>query len=852
MTVVPGGLKLVFDAALDGGGWPGTLGGRAAVFGESWVGPLGLLGLLESELGLVAAHATPTERAAELAQALGGMAGYWTQSFDADPLATAQRLLADRDLLALWGWNGECAGEWLEALWAATRDARPGVPDRLRRVLEVLPRRPVDLEMIELVEPAASLPPLWRRVLDALVARGVRLEVQRRALAPAGGDLAAARGARFTPTGDGSLRLVRPQGPLAAAEEVASALAASPSLDGVVVIGADDVLDGALGRHGVPRLGMPRGAAAASALVRLVLATAFQPMDPMQLHALLCADPGPVPRRIASRLARSLGGFPARGSVAWADALEEGLAALDDERREDVASRLAALLEPIAPRDGVVAVDALASRIGVLATWAHRRALTVPSLRGTAVLAERFVALARLTGRAELDRTTLRRLLDEVEPATLFGGPAEVGLASVSDPGAILGPARVVVWWGFTRDSAPAPVRLRLSLAERSALEAAGVTPPDPGAVMASAARRWRRPLEQAREALLLVCPRTDETAERAHPHPLWDELVASLAHAKDAAKLEAAQVTVPVAARRKRAKLRSILAAADTARAPAGLELNDPESPSSLEQLLGCSLAWALQRKGALWGGLGTGPGQPSPLLYGNLAHHVLADVFGERVASPDDAAARAEQLFDGNVAKLAEALLLPDFQTERAELRRSVVESAREVGRLLARTGATVRGMEVEVAGKLGKAAVKGRADLLLESPDAVIDFKWGATTYKDLLKAGAAFQLVAYAALAKRGRALPEVAYLTLRRQQLYAPAGADALDASWSGAHTAREMLDGALARLDERRSELASGQLEAPSAIEEVEKHVLADGVMRLAPKCDYCDFGTVCGRRTRP
>jgi hypothetical protein len=487
-----------------------------------------------------------------------------------------------------------------------------------------------------------------------------------------------------------------------------------------------------------------------------------------------------------------------------------------------------------------------------LATWAHGRAISNPSLRGVAVLADRVTSLAQRTGANGFTRTTLRRLVDELDPPILGGAPAEVGVTLVGGPGAIVGRARSVVWWNFTRASAPSTPRLRLTMAEQAALRTVGVEPPDIGGLMAAEARRWRRPLEQASDALVLVCPRVDEAGERAHPHPLWDELVASVPDGgKRTALLESSRVMLPATARRMKVKLRPLVTPAATVQAPA-LVLGEPESPSSLETLLGCSLAWALQRKGSLWNGLGTGPGQPNPMHYGNIAHHVLEHVFGTDVASPAEAAARAGALFDDNLDVLAEALHLPDFQTSRAELRRGIVQSAREVARLIEKLGARVKGLEQKVEGTLGIAKVAGRTDLTLEKPDVIIDFKWGWGTYRDLLKTGTAFQLVAYAALAKKGRKLPEVAYLTLQRQQLLAPDGHGLPDARTFSRHSAKDMLEGAVARLHERTTQLARGELEAPSAVEDVEEGALEDGVMTLAPKCQYCEFGTLCGRRMRP
>ena len=143
--MVNDGLIITFDPALDGDCFPGPLDGRDVVVGEAWLGPLGLINRLQTELGLLAHQATPSERAADLARRLASEDGSWRRSFEIDPIATCRRLLSDRDNLAMWGWRGEAAGERLSGMWKATSGARDGLPDQLREILEVLPRRSVDI-----------------------------------------------------------------------------------------------------------------------------------------------------------------------------------------------------------------------------------------------------------------------------------------------------------------------------------------------------------------------------------------------------------------------------------------------------------------------------------------------------------------------------------------------------------------------------------------------------------------------------------------------------------------------------------------------------------------------------------
>lgn len=830
------GLEIVFDWSFDGGAWPGP---AETSFGQAWLGPQGLLGRLEVQLGLGARHATPLQRAVALTRTLGN--GYWSASFALDPIATARRLLDDRDALVSWGWRGEPASPRLAALWTATGDAPLGVPDRVARVIDHLARGHVDIATLALVDPCGSHPTFWQRLFAAMEGRGVRV-VHRPLRSPeVTGDLGAARSHGFTPSGDGTLQLLRTHGALAAAEEVAAALAAVADHSSTLVIGADAVLDAALVRHGVPRVGADIPTPASAGLLRACVEAAFHPADAADLYELICADPGPVPRNVAWGLAGVLRKFAGRGSEGWEESLATQLGMIEDvTARDAVASRLAALLDPIASRDGAIEMAAFEARMRALATWARGRGLDELALR-----AAQLVEVLR--GVDRVSRPQLLRLCDELERTTVPGPIAEVGLQSVLVPGAIAGPVRTVIWWGFTRDRAPALPRLHLSDAERAAL---GAMAPDFGTMMASEARRWRRPLELTSQTLVLVCPRTDAVGDRAHPHPLWDELVAAMPDSTLRARLLVDRVVLSggIRARRQTVRTRPLPQSFDVAYLPAPLGLRAEESASSLEQLLGCSLAYTLRYHGKLRPRLAGAPARPGPLLFGNVAHHVLALVFSAGVVSPDRAAIAAETTFDAELPKIGETLLLPDHQAERSMLRNSVIECARLVARLIDLSGGRLRGVEVPLAGMLGAARVAGRADLVIESPDHLIDLKWGTSSHREELRTGTAVQLAIYAALL---RDRVGAGFLAIRDQRVLAACGSRLPLATEPGEHPIDDMIAAARAALDERIAELAQARTVAPGALEEAPRSRLIDGKLLLAPDCEYCELGTLCGRRGR-
>jgi ATP-dependent helicase/nuclease subunit B len=312
--------------------------------------------------------------------------------------------------------------------------------------------------------------------------------------------------------------------------------------------------------------------------------------------------------------------------------------------------------------------------------------------------------------------------------------------------------------------------------------------------------------------------------------------------------RLVARSFIAPLAPRRGGVELRTRRTPAERISARP-LVLRDAESPSSLEKLLGCSVAWALHYHGWVRSGLGGGPRSPSPLLYGTVAHYFLDRVFGSGPLSPDSAARRAEDLLERHLAEVCETLALPDHQAERATVKRAVVETARRVAALIEQTGATIVGTEIEIERDFGSIRLKGKVDLLLSTPDVVIDFKWGQTTNKRRLESGAALQLAAYAEMRRDGARRPAIAYFILNNQRLLAEPRSGLPGAQCPGSATADDTWAGARIALATRLAELAAGKLHAPAATGgDPAESFLAGGVLAIGPSCGYCEHGVLCGR----
>jgi hypothetical protein len=171
--------KIRFGLTLDGErGWHA----RNAL-GDSTVGPLGFLDILETQLGLKRAEPSHVERVVQMRGCLSAARSgsrFYEKSFDVDELGTAAAILAWRDLWYEHGWAGaaplEAAARILDmsAIEALAKPSVfPGVGQRLNAIAAVLALRQPQIESVERLEPIEEVPLAWRRVFAQLSAKRV-------------------------------------------------------------------------------------------------------------------------------------------------------------------------------------------------------------------------------------------------------------------------------------------------------------------------------------------------------------------------------------------------------------------------------------------------------------------------------------------------------------------------------------------------------------------------------------------------------------------------------------------------------------------------------------------------------
>ncbi len=852
-------MRIVFDPDFDSGAWPGPLADRDASAGEVWVGAAGLLSQLETRLGLGGPETATVERISSLLAPVRQVDGFWSRSAEADAVETAATLLRWRDLLWEAGWRGQGTSRRLAELADVTRDVPPGFADRLAAVPQELVGHSPRIAVVELVEQVADdLQPAWRRILDALKAHGTRVQTRRIRPRASSDDLSRVRGPAFQPEGDGSLQLLRPYGPLQAAEEVAAWLATQEELDGTVVVAADPVLDAAFHRHGLPTVGAAsRQRHLLLGVLPLVLELGWRPADPRRTLELLTLPSGPVPAGVARRLIRALSEWPAVDSDAWREQLERGLAGIEDEDdRRRAGRRLETIFKPVADYGGRYPVAEIRERADAVRGWLAERAAKGEGEPSAWRSAEQQCSmLLRLLDRVDQDAFTAPQLERLLELAArnlprLRPWPAQAGLSAVGRPGAVAGGARRIIWWDFSLARVPVPESVPLDLGEIEALAETGVHLPDRGREAESLARRWRRPLLAARDALLLVCPHRGEDGEELFPHPLWDEICANLERRELATRLER---TVPISSTSVPRQPASLDPLPQLRRywqvAPDSIARREKESPSSAGTLIGCSFKWVGEYAGRLRRGRGQELAGETRVL-GSLAHHLLAKLLSAgEIPRPAQAEKRAEEIFDHEAPRLVAGLYLPGADARRAVAQRTICRAARILCGHLARHGRTVLEVELPRSRSALGTTFEGRPDLVIGPKPAVVDLKWsGARYYRQALARGTAYQLASYSYLAAGGAGPPPaVAYFVLRDQKLVATdpeafPGAERVNGPpVAEAWCAFERTHAAAWQR------LQAGKIEAPWPSAESKPDALADGMLVLEPPCRFCDLSVLCG-----
>jgi hypothetical protein len=860
-------------------------------------------------------------------KAVGDPSAFYARSLAVDELGTAEALLAWRDELVEAGWSGKPiagGGERLAAL-AKIESHDPertsfGRADRLVGVERALERTSSRVyESLELLESASLWPRRWQSIFARLSARGTAITTLALDLpgARAESDLGLLQarlrgeGCAGQVRGDGTLLFLQGDtlGDLAELTAALLAKGYAPATrrrdagsDVVVRCLEGASLDAALARQGLPAQGWSSESAwrPAMQLLPLAIELAFAPRDPNRVLELLTLPLGPLRGRVGARLARAVTRQPGVGGKEWnrekVDAArrlyerhlhllrEQGASEVDAEQRaRAVVAERVKLVELWL--EGPTAGEAGATRAELLAVSARVRSWLQGRLRDeeSAIYAAAFAqctafgeALGHHT-RELFTQEDARQLLDHFarsEQVITFSVEAAGRLGHVNHPAGILAPCDRVWLWCFVAAVEQQPTRARWNDEEQGALRAAGVTFPDPTAVLRSQSDSWRRAVLAARERVVFVVPRTIKGIATA-PHPLWDEIRGRLSlDERGAARLmhDARRILDGPSANDLVG-----LTSCEPLRLPEGRgawsisagvlrATGEPGTTpvTSLEKIATCPLAWVFEYRANLRSGAMSRVAAGAH-LNGNLGHRLVEELHAEGAFElpEDDFRARAAERVEALLRTEGATLLVPGASVERLQVTRQLLRAARDLHRYLVQRGYRIAAVEEVVTTDSAVGPLQGRLDLRLVGDDgapAILDLKWGQSRPRLLLSEGRAVQLAVYArAVAERDglASRPRAGYFALASGRIAStdrimdPEGnqsGPSLEETLRRAEaTAREVV-----RCHDRGTVLVAGTRHARPLLEALGvPEGDRDGHYEVRPDeaCRYCSYGPLCGKQ---
>ncbi|MCY4056403.1 MAG: PD-(D/E)XK nuclease family protein [Gammaproteobacteria bacterium] len=769
---------------------------RTAV-GEITVGPLGFLGLLESDLGIAPVGSHPSESVAAYRDCLAecdDWVRFYHRSFDVDPVGVARTLNDWRQQWYLHGWDGRFPdadgrlGDLAAVESLAIERVPPGMGQRLRAVLGLLDKRRTQVREVELLDAAEDLQPMWRRVFDRFDCATAPAST---GSAPWDSDLGKlqallTRNLARPLSRDGSLVVVRAFSRDVTGQATAEMLRQLDDPARAVVVASRDgiILDNALQRVGLPRAGFQHYSPfrAASQVLKLAFALIWQPLDPHRLLQFLIHPVNPLPWRIRGRLAEAVASQPGIGGPAW----QAAMARIDDDQTAGVEFWTAPTRYDASRGAPAGEAHSRASRV---VAWLAARLATAEDGEESAVFSAAYSQAAALastlkrlgdSGGQRISKIELDSLIDEAMRSTPDASVvAEAGHVPVtSQPGNVTEATDEVFWWDL------APQRPDLtspwSKDERDFLAAAGVDLPTPEDQLAADKRAWLRPVLNCRKRLVLVVHDDDEGR-----HPLWGRI---------REQIRSGWVDVPldeILLRGKTTRLDQVaIPAPPLERTPLPVPrrwwrldqpvpLRDTESYTSLNKTCYYPHEWVLTYAARLRSG-GINEVADGAMLKGSLAHRLFERFFTEhgdwRALGDHDIHKWLDRTIRDLIEKEGAVLLENGRGVDRQQVITTLEHAlVRLLGHLRTANVDTVKS-EQAVQRSFPGGVLYGEADLVVVGPggsEAVLDAKWGSERYREAeIEAGRHLQLAVYG-YALGDRAWPSTGYYIVTTGNVVAP-------------------------------------------------------------------------------
>ncbi|WP_042458979.1 PD-(D/E)XK nuclease family protein [Neobacillus dielmonensis] len=789
-------MNIILGYWLDSSSYPDALGDKEAEVGTVVTGFNGLIGILETQLGLTSPEVSENIRIAEWQELIrvhdnGNMP--FSKSFETDSWNTAKELLRRRDELILAGWDPSIhmdGSKWLQTL-AQLELANPnktkGFSDRVLALLSKLQESvSVNIDTITMVDEDETIWDPWAiQLIDRIKACGVEVQKQTptstiESEQGSSSDLALLQSVLSgeisfgQAQGDGSLLLVRSEQEWDAADYLISWLQENGTDNTVLMKGEGSLLlDELLHRRGMPSVGVetPSKWRAVLQVLALTIDTYWAPIRVERMLELLTIPTSPVPGRIRYKLAHALSSYPGIGSPQWMQAIEEGIRiseekwmaeGLDEQeqkkRRKNLEEKLDIWVrhEYYDPNEGIP-YEKLVQICQKVTEWATTNySMTNDQLYVQAIRhAQEVVEGVKSLGVQKVTHLQVERILESVlgDGAKLPDYGVEASKwQMVQHPGQIWGQADTVIWWGFVKNMSGPSARTWTSQ-ERAWLKEHGVQLADESVSRQREAESWKRAARLAKRKLILFAP-ARVNGKEIPIHPFWDEIrfavandtstVSKITIEADRLRKQPSQDPMSEGWERVALKRRPIPDPIRTWNIPENVVWpRQEESATSFESLIGCPLKWTFRYAANIQPGNVLSLPNESRML-GNLGHAILENLIMEKSSwGREEVKIRAGELFDELSPLMAAPLLELQNSITRNETRFKLQNSLQQFFTVLDHAGIQISHTELELR-KSWKDGVdfKGRLDLVGETGSGnkiLFDAKWSKwpRSYKERLE-------------------------------------------------------------------------------------------------------------------
>jgi ATP-dependent helicase/nuclease subunit B len=849
------------------------------------VGPKGFTTLLQTRLGITRPDTPHAERIAQYLrrlQSIDSPNAWFHLSLAVDPWSTARELLDARDDAVINGWDGTLpAGSrdfpdpspLLRTLAAAEQaggELAPSLADDIPELLEALDTPlPLGIDQLILQQSETAFPRIWQRIIGKLRERGVQVSEASQA------------------TAQPRLTVLTAETEWDAAEHAARWLANGDNASTAVVCSdSTSVLDQYLAGHGLPRLGVGARSPwrAQDQLIPLFLELIWAPADVRLLAEFLSLTSSPVKRKAARHLLHALQQAPGTGGEAWQEAIQK---ISDDEL---LGPELATVLDRTFNSElincDIVSGTELAETAAWLAGRLRARAAVDPIFQASSSQLQRILEL--VVPLPQVSRRELRRIISAVVTPT--SNPLVAAEASpwlrLNHLHELGDDAESVLWWGF-RSGTTAAGR-RWDAHDVETLARLGVHLPSSEDLAALSIEQTLAAAGHCRNLVIVQIEQLN--GERTAGNPLLEALVAAQPSSSPDGPAETIMDKLARLSIAPGDLMRSDgnwqFAGRSAQLVPVEPHRPSPPSPvqevgpspsfrpdslsfSQLSTLLGCSLAWLLEKKSKLHVADAASLPTDNQML-GSFAHKVV-EVLHNRLragnrAVPDETEIR--QTVDELMPHYASELLLPGQLRRRTGVSATLIASINTFFTQLSRGGITLQEVEREIdkelrfsaAGEELSIPMKGRADVVGidgKGRTVVVDLKWtnNIKYRREEIQQGTALQLALYQWAFHDGDTPSDdpTAYYLLKQ-------GAFASSHGHFGTPLPRAQEPGQLWKQAVHAAEFTvqevlAGHITATQPADDARAEDAADraqidaeaGRHHVKPPCRFCDFGVLCG-----